>query len=159
MYGRHLNCSCWCGVQYWSAGLSHLSKTNFTNYHIFPANASEQESIYRQVCGDISRDLFRKLCKTAWSEPYSFLNVDRLLPETKGKYGRSFEQKYHLVPNNDDQLWKKCCRPYSEKERRETTEKQRKQLPWKRGRESDREASHQAGLSGHVQGRGVPNSY
>ena len=41
VYGRHLNCSCWCGVQYWSAGLSHLSKTNFTNYHIVPANASE----------------------------------------------------------------------------------------------------------------------
>jgi hypothetical protein len=57
VYGRHLNCSCWCGIQKWSCSLSHISKSNFTNFHLFPQNRHEEESIYRQVCGDITRDM------------------------------------------------------------------------------------------------------
>ena len=114
--------------------------------------------MYKQVCGDVTRDMFRKLCKTAWKEPYSFLNVDRLLPECKGKYGRCFLEKYHLIPNEEDRLWRRCCAPKTEKERGAAEEKQRHKLPWKRGRESDREAAKQAGLSHNIQGGGVPHS-
>ena len=35
-YGRHLNISCAVLVQRWSSGLSHTSKTNFTQYFLWP---------------------------------------------------------------------------------------------------------------------------
>ena len=115
--------------------------------------------MYKQVCGDISRDMFRNLCKSAWKNKYSFLNVDRTLDETTGKYGRNFEEKYHLKLNGDEGLiYRKCCGPKDEAERRQATEKQRRQVPWKRGRESDHDARVQSGLSRDVQGRGVPHS-
>ena len=160
VYGRHLNCSCWVGVQYWSIGLSHLSKMNFTNYQIFPANHSEQESMYKQICGDISRDMFRKLCKCAWKEKYSFLNVDRTLDETAGKYGRNFEEKYHLKGNHDEGVvYKRCCGPKTEEQRRSAQESQRRKLPWRKStREADYNAKNDAGLSRDVQGRGLPNT-
>ena len=86
VYARHLNVSAWVGIQKWSCNLTGIAKANFTSFHIFPQNKFEQENIYKCICGDISRKEFRKICKLAWSEPYAFLNVDRLLPEHNGKY-------------------------------------------------------------------------
>ena len=162
VYGRHLNCSCWCGIQKWSCSLSHVSKANFTNFHLFPQNRHEEKSIYEQVCGDISRDLFRKLCSSSWQEPYSFLNVDRTLPECTGKYGRCFMEKYRLIPNRDENnLWRRTAAPKDEKERRTAQEKCRGRLPWKSNcsREADRNARNDAGLSRYVQGGSLPNSF
>ena len=102
VYGRHLNISCNCLVQRWSSGLSHTSKTNFTSYFIWPQNRSEEDSIYKQVAGDIPRELFRRMCKRAWQDKYAFLNIDATQDELNGKYGVSFLSKFRVVRNDTD---------------------------------------------------------
>ena len=102
VYGRHLNISCNCLVQRWSSGLSHTSKTNFTSYFIWPQNRSEEDSIYKQVAGDIPRELFRRMCKTAWHTKYAFLNIDATQDELAGKYGISFLKKFKILRSDTD---------------------------------------------------------
>ncbi len=99
VYGRHLNISCNCLVQRWSSGLSHTSKTNFTSYFIWPQNRSEEDSIYKQVAGDIPRELFRRMCKASWEKKYAFLNIDATQDELDGKYGVSFLKKFRVIRN------------------------------------------------------------
>ena len=100
VYGRHLNISCNCLVQRWSSGLSHTSKTNFTSYFIWPQNRSEEDSIYKQVAGDIPRELFRRMCKASWETKYAFLNIDVTQDELNGKYGVSFLKKFRVIRND-----------------------------------------------------------
>ena len=102
VYGRHLNISCNCLVQRWSSGLSHTSKTNFTSYFVWPQNRSEEDSIYKQVAGDIPRELFRRMCKNAWNQKYAFLNIDATQDELQGKYGISFIKKFKILRNEGD---------------------------------------------------------
>ena len=102
VYGRHLNISCNCLVQRWSSGLSHTSKTNFTSYFIWPQNRSEEDSIYKQVAGDIPRELFRRMCKTAWHTKYAFLSIDATQDELLGKYGISFIKKFKILRSETD---------------------------------------------------------
>ena len=102
VYGRHLNLSCNCLVQRWSSGLSHTSKTNFTSYFVWPQNRSEEDSIYKQVAGDIPRELFRRMAKTAWQKKYAFLNIDATQDELDGKYGVSFMKKFRVIRNDSE---------------------------------------------------------
>ena len=102
VYGRHLNISCNCLVQRWSSGLSHTSKTNFTSYFIWPQNRSEEDSIYKQVAGDIPRELFRRMCQTSWTTKYAFLNIDATQDERDGKYGISFIKKFRVISSGED---------------------------------------------------------
>ena len=102
VYGRHLNISCNCLVQRWSSGLSHTSKTNFTSYFVWPQNRAEEDSIYKQVAGDIPRELFRRMCKTAWHSKYAFLNIDATQDELDGKYGVSFLKKFRVLRNESE---------------------------------------------------------
>ena len=102
VYGRHLNISCNCMVQRWSSGLSHTSKTNFTSYFIWPQNRSEEDSIYKQIAGDIKRELFRRLCKVAWQKKYDFMNIDATQDELDGKYGVSFLSKFKIIRNDGE---------------------------------------------------------
>jgi len=93
--------------------------------------------------------MFRGLCRSAWNKPYSFLNIDRTLPECDGKYGRCFEEKYRVVLNRnagEGEVWrKKCCG--TEEERRKTQEVGARNAPWKHKSEADRLAKNQSGLS------------
>ena len=102
VYGRHLNISCNCLVQRWSSGLSHTSKTNFTSYFVWPQNRSEEDSVYKQIAGDIPRELFRRMCKHAWGQKYAFLNIDATQDELVGKYGISFLKKFKILRNEGD---------------------------------------------------------
>ncbi len=102
VYGRHLNISCNCLVQRWSSGLSHTSKTNFTSYFVWQQNRSEEDSIYKQVAGDIPRELFRRMAKHAWSKKYQFLNIDATQDELDGKYGVSFLSKFKVIRNESE---------------------------------------------------------
>ena len=102
VYGRHLNISCNCLVQRWSSGLSHTSKTNFTSYFVWPQNRSEEDSIYKQVAGDIPRELFRRMCKASWETKYVFLNIDATQDELNGKYGVSFLKKFRVIRHESE---------------------------------------------------------
>lgn len=136
VYGRHLNISCNCLVQRWSSGLSHTSKTNFTSYFVWQQNRSEEDSIYKQVAGDIPRELFRRMCKRAWQSKYAFLNIDATQDELAGKYGISFTQKFHINRSDSED--------YQERDPDEDetwTEKDRKRkLPW----------ANEANMSNHL---------
>ncbi len=126
-YGRHLNISCAVLVQRWSSGLSHTSKTNFTQYFLWPQNQSERLSIYQQIAGDIPKDLFDRMCKQVWAKRYAFLNVDATQDELDGKYGLSFEKKFRVVRNNAEY--------YSERDPEEEhgwTPKKSARPPWRR---------------------------
>ena len=101
-YGRHLNISCAVLVQRWSSGLSHTSKTNFTQYFLWPQNQSERLSIYQQIAGDIPKELFYRMCKQVWSKKYAFMNIDATQDELDGKYGLSFEKKFHIQRNDSE---------------------------------------------------------
>ena len=124
-YGRHLNISCAVLVQRWSSGLSHTSKTNFTQYFLWPQNQSERRSIYEQIAGDIPRELFDRMCKQVWSKKYAFLNVDATQDELDGKYGFSFEKKFRVVRNDAEYYEER----EPEQEQGWTSTKKRK-LPW-----------------------------
>ena len=101
VYGRHLNISCCCLVQRWSSGLSHTSKTNFTQYFLWGQNQAEKLSVYKQVAGDIPKELFDRMCKQAWAgSRFSFLNIDATQPEIDGKYGCCFENKFKILRND-----------------------------------------------------------
>ena len=134
VYGRHLNISCNCMVQRWSSGLSHTSKTNFTSYFIWPQNRSEEDSIYKQIAGDIPRDLFRRMCKYAWEKKYAFMNIDATQDELDGKYGVSFISKFKVIRNDaenfttrapeEEQWWKapaKGRKPWQRRHNLETS--------------------------------------
>ena len=136
VYARHLGVSAWCGIQKWSCNLTGIAKANFTSFHVFPQNKFEQDNIYKTVCGDIGRKEFRKMCQLSWKAPFSFLNVDRLLPETNGKYRRCFMEKFCLVNTNDDEfseIYTKRTGPRTDEENRQATEKQRHRHHWKFG--------------------------
>ena len=102
VYGRHLNLSCNCLVQRFSSGLSHTSKCNFTNFFIWPSNRSEEDAMYKQIAGDITRELFRRMCAHAWSKKYQFLNIDCTQDEADGKYGVSFLKKFKVIRNDGE---------------------------------------------------------
>ena len=126
VYGRHLNISCNCLVQRWSSGLSHTSKTNFTNYFVWPQNRSEEDSIYKQVAGDIPRELFRRMCQFAWEKKYAFLNVDATQDELNGKYGVSFLSKFKVIRNESESFTTR----EPEEEQGWTAKEKRKRHPW-----------------------------
>ena len=124
-YGRHLNISCAVLVQRWSSGLSHTSKTNFTQYFLWPQNQSERLSIYQQIAGDIPKELFDRMCKQVWSRKYAFINIDATQDELDGKYGLSFEKKFRIQRNDSEY--------YDQREPEEEqgwTPKKNRQLPW-----------------------------
>jgi hypothetical protein len=127
VYGRHLNISCSCLVQRWSSGLSHTSKCNFTSFFVWPQNRSEEDSIYKQVAGDIPRDLFRRMCKHAWSSKYQFLNIDCTQDEADGKYGVSFLKKFRVIRNDGDSFTE---RDPAEEQGRETKKASSTRHPW-----------------------------
>ena len=80
----------------------YTSKTNFTSYFVWPQNRSEEDSIYKQVAGDIPRELFRRMCKASWSTKYAFLNIDATQDELDGKYGVSFIKKFKVIRNDSE---------------------------------------------------------
>ena len=126
-YGRHLNISCAVLVQRWSSGLSHTSKTNFTQYFLWPQNQSERLSIYQQIAGDIPKELFDRMCKHVWSKKYAFLNIDATQDELDGKYGVSFEKKFKVVRNDAEYYSERA----PEEEQGWTPKKGRQKLPWR----------------------------
>jgi len=124
-YGRHLNISCAVLVQRWSSGLSHTSKTNFTQYFLWPQNQSERRSIYEQIAGDIPKELFDRMSKQVWSKKYAFLNVDATQDELDGKYGLSFEKKFHIQRNDSEYYGER-----KPEEEQGWTAPQNRKLPW-----------------------------
>ena len=130
VYGRHLNISCNCLVQRWSSGLSHTSKTNFTQYFIWPQNQAERLSIYKQVAGDIPKELFDRISKRAWSKRFAFLNIDATQDELDGKYGVSFLNKFRVVRNSDESFYERDPLEGEKEEPRWTSQGKHKRLPW-----------------------------
>jgi hypothetical protein len=130
VYGRHLNISCNCLVQRWSSGLSHTSKTNFTQYFIWPQNMSEKLSIYQQVAGDIPKELFDRICKRAWAKRFAFLNIDATQDEMDGKYGVSFVNKFKVLKQSNEYFSERAPEEGADKEPRWTSKGKHKRLPW-----------------------------
>ena len=128
VYGRHLNISCNCMVQRWSSGLSHTTKTNFTSYFVWPQNRSEEDAIYKQVAGDIPRELFRRMCKFSWDKRYQFLNIDATQDELDGKYGVSFLSKFKVIRNDSESFTTR----QPEEEQGWTAKEKRKRHNWQR---------------------------
>jgi len=124
-YGRHLNISCAVLVQRWSSGLSHTSKTNFTQYFLWPQNQSERLSIYQQIAGDIPKELFDRMCKQVWAKKFAFLNVDATQDELDGKYGLSFEKKFRVMRNDAEYYDERAP-----EEEQGWKAKKNRQLPW-----------------------------
>ena len=102
------------------------------------------------------------MCKLAWHDPFSFLNVDRLLPEMDGKYRRCFMEKYCLTETQDDELaeiYTKRSGPKNEAERRAAEEKQRHKHYWKRGKEkTSYPAQYKTRVLHQLKGRGHENA-
>jgi len=134
VYGRHLNISCNALVQRWSSGLSHTSKTNFTQYFIWPQNQSERLSIYKQVAGDIPREMFDRMCKQAWATKYAFLNVDATQDELDGKWGVSFTDKFRVIRNDEEGTYTSRA-PEAEQGWQAKDERKARRPPWSKRRQ------------------------
>jgi hypothetical protein len=89
-------------------------------------NRSEEDSIYKQVAGDIPRELFRRMCKYAWEKKYAFLNVDATQDELDGKYGVSFLSKFKVIRNESESFTTR----EPEEEQGWTAKEKRKRHPW-----------------------------
>ena len=96
--GRHSNCDC-----------LYLSQNNFklpcqtirenTNFFcLFPQHQKNIDHIFNDhVSQDMTKEQFKKLCKTAWSKSHNFVVIDLISPKNYGKYRSGFDNFYIIL--------------------------------------------------------------
>ena len=93
--GRHSN----CGFLYLSQNyfkLPHKTiRENANFFCLFPQDQKNIDQIFNDhVSQDMTKEQFKKLCKTAWPKPHNFVVIDLTSPKNCGKYRSGFDNFY-----------------------------------------------------------------
>jgi len=93
--GRHSNCDfLYLSQNYFKLPRQTIrEKANF--FCLFPQDQKNIDHIFNNhVSQDMTKEEFKKLCKTAWSKPHNFTVIDLTSPKNCGKYRSGFDDFY-----------------------------------------------------------------
>jgi len=72
---------------------SLLITANF--FCLFPQDQKNIDHVFNNhVSQDMTKEQFKKLCKTAWSKPHNFVVITLTSPKNYGKYRSGFDKFY-----------------------------------------------------------------
>ena len=91
--GRRSNCDClYLSRNYFKLPCQTI-RENANFFCLFPQDQKNINHIFNDhVSQDITKEQFKKLCKTAWSKPHNFVVID--LPKNYGKFRSGFDDFY-----------------------------------------------------------------
>jgi len=70
-------------------------RENSNFFCLFPQDLKNIDHIFNDhVSQDMTKEQFKKLCKTAWSKPHNFVVIDLTSPKNYGKYRSVFADFY-----------------------------------------------------------------
>ena len=93
--GRHSNCDClYLSQKYFK--LPHQTiRENANFFGLLPQDQKNIDHIFNDhVSQDMTKEQFKRLCKTAWSKPHNFVVIDLTLPKNCRKYRSGFDNFY-----------------------------------------------------------------
>jgi len=93
--GRHSNVDCFYLAQNYFKLPRQTIRENANFICLFPQDQKNIDHIYNDHASmDMSKEEFRKLCKTAWEQPHGFLVIDQTSNKNNGKYRCKFDEFY-----------------------------------------------------------------
>ena len=105
--GRHSNCDCLYLSQNYFKLTCQTIREN-ANLCLFPQDLKNIDHIFNDhVSQDMTKEQFKKLCKTAWSKPHNFVVIDLSSPKKYGKYRSGFADFYIIEKMSDAELLQK----------------------------------------------------
>ena len=95
--GRHSNVDCFYLAQNYFKLPRQTIRENANFICLFPQDLKNINHIYNDhVSHDMSKDEFKKLCKTAWEKPHGFVVIDLASKKLNGKYRDGFDNFYMI---------------------------------------------------------------
>ena len=96
--GRHSNVDCFYLSQNYFKLPRQTIRENANFICLFPQDHKNINHIYNDhVSQDMSKDEFKKLCKTAWEKPHGFVVIDLTSKKHDGKYRSGFDNFYIMI--------------------------------------------------------------
>jgi len=93
--GRHSNCDCLYLSQNYFKLPRQTIRENANFFCLFPqAQKNIDHKFNDHVSQEMTKEQFKKLCKTAWSKPHYFVVIDLTSPKNCGKYRSGFDDFY-----------------------------------------------------------------
>jgi len=93
--GRHSNCDCLYLSQNYFKLPRQTIRENANFFCLFPQDQKNIDHIFNDhVTQDITKEQFKKLCKTVWSKPNNFVVIDLTSPKHNGKFRSGFDDFY-----------------------------------------------------------------
>lgn len=93
--GRHSNVDCFYLSQNYFKLPRQTIRENANFICLFPQDQKNINHIYNDhVSQDMTKEEFRKLCKTAWEQPHGFVVIDLTSNKYNGKYRSGFDTFY-----------------------------------------------------------------
>jgi hypothetical protein len=93
--GRHSNVDCFYLAQNYFKLPRQTIRENANFICLFPQDLKNLNHIYNDhVSTDMSKEEFRKLCKTVWERTHGFLVIDLTSKKNDGKYRFGFDVFY-----------------------------------------------------------------
>jgi len=93
--GRHSNCDCLYLSQNYFKLPCQTIRENANFFCLFPQDQKNIDHIFNDHASqDMTKEQFKKLCKTAWSKPHNFVVIDLTSPKNCGKYRFGFDNFY-----------------------------------------------------------------
>ena len=90
--GRHSNVDCFYLAQNYFRLPRQTIRENANFLCIYPQDLKNLNHIYHDHVGDdMSKDEFRKFCKTCWEKPHNFVLIDLTSKKDFGKYRECFD--------------------------------------------------------------------
>lgn len=101
--GRHSNIDCFYLSQNYFELPRRTIRQNANFICLFPQDSISINSIYHDhVSIDMSKEEFKKLCKTVWEQPHGFVTIDLTSNKYNGKYRSGLDNFY--VPFEDKNI-------------------------------------------------------
>ena len=93
--GRHLYCDCvYLSKNYFKLPCPTI-RENANFFCLFPQDQKNIDHIFNNhVSQDMTKEQFKKLCKTAWLKPHNFVVIDLTSPKNCWKYRSGFDDFY-----------------------------------------------------------------
>jgi len=98
--GRHSNADCFYLAQNYFRLVRQTIRENTNFICLFRQDLKNVNHIYNDHVGcDMSKDEFRKFCKTVWEKPHGLVVIDLSSKRNGGKYRRGLDDFYIPKPN------------------------------------------------------------
>lgn len=93
--GRHSNVDCFYLAQNYFKLPRQTIRENANFMCLFPQDLKNLNHIYNDhVSTDMTKEEFKKLCKTVWDQPHGFVVIDLTSKKHNGKYRSGFDTFY-----------------------------------------------------------------